>query len=71
MSTEWSTINSIKGRSKQVYSSEREKEEIMERDFDDLIYSSVFATNLKYGENNHTCFYILGAKQKQKHNHRM
>ena len=28
-------------------------EEIMERDFDDLIYSSVFATGLKYRQNNH------------------
>ena len=25
----------------------------MERDFDDLIYSSVFATGLKYRQNNH------------------
>lgn len=37
----------------------------MERDFGDLIYSSVFATDLGYGENNHACFRYLSAKQKQ------
>ena len=38
----------------------------MERDFDDLIYSSVFATALKYRENNHTCLYVLKCKTKPK-----
>lgn len=38
----------------------------MERDFDDLIYGSVFAAGLKYGENNHSCLYILKCKTKTK-----
>ena len=38
----------------------------MERDFEDFIYSSVFVTDLKHGENNHTCFYILRCKTKTK-----
>lgn len=40
----------------------------MERDFGDLIYSSVFATDLGYGENNNACFRYLSNKTETKQN---
>ena len=68
MGTEWSTINNIKGRGKQVYPSEKGKEEIMERNFGDLIYSSDFAIELGHGAKTCNCFYILNCKKYENKN---